>query len=272
MIIDPDEALILGEIIFKKHFGQNFLINDEYAQKLVDAAELQDNGVVIEVGPGIGTITKHLLSKRQKVIAIEVDEDLMYYLNERFGNDKNLHVVNQDILKVNIPELLKGVDNYKVVASLPYNISKRVLQILLDTEKPPESITVLIQKEVAEDYTAGPPKATFLSNYTQIFGGAEMVEIVPKTEFHPEPKVDGAIIHITIEKPIFTGEKLQRFIKFLRGGFMNPRKQLLNNFSAMLHQDKEIIRKKFEDLKLNPKARAQEISFEEWRRLFEEFI
>jgi 16S rRNA (adenine1518-N6/adenine1519-N6)-dimethyltransferase len=257
----------MRDSFFKKQFGQNFLTSREYAKKLVEAADINEEDVVVEVGAGAGMVTQYLAPKAKKIFAIEIDKRFVRMLKMRFADDENVEIVNRDILKIKNEKL--RINNYKVVGSLPYNISKKVIKKFLEAETQPSSIIVIIQKEVVQDYVARPPKATFLSNYASIFGSAELVEIVPKEFFNPEPKVDGAIIKFKIKNGKLKIKEESKFIKFLKSAFLNPRKKLVNNLVGIYKIDKQKLLKIFKRLRISENARASEITMDCWKKLFE---
>lgn len=260
---DPEEVLMFPEIDFKKHYGQNFLINDTFAQTLVECASLTTDDTVIEIGPGIGTVSKFIIPQVKRYIGIEVDEELIELFKERFGSYSHVTLLNQNILEVELKDL--NLKNYKVIGSLPYNISKKIIKKFLEADLRPTHASFLIQKEVAEDYAAAPPKAAFLSNYIQNFGTCTYIETVPASEFYPVPKVDGGIISIEYKQGSEVDDK---FIQFLRNGFRNPRKKLINTLSAIFHVDKKELEEKFSRVGISQNARAQELYFDDWQKLY----
>jgi 16S rRNA (adenine1518-N6/adenine1519-N6)-dimethyltransferase len=253
---------------FKKQFGQNFLTNRAYAKKLVKSADVKDDDIVVEIGAGAGMVTQYLVSIARKVFAVEIDKRFVKLLMSRFKeelNSKKLVIVNEDILKLEVNRLKLKVGEYKVIGSLPYNISKKIIRKFFEEEIQPESVSIIIQKEVAEDYAAKPPKATFLSNYVRLFSNVEFVEVVPKEFFNPEPKVDGAIIRFKIKD--FRLKNRNRFIRFLKSAFLNPRKKLINNLSGIYKKEKSELVKLFEKIGIEVNARASNLKLGQWRKL-----
>ncbi|MFC1780277.1 ribosomal RNA small subunit methyltransferase A, partial [Patescibacteria group bacterium] len=161
-------------------------------------------------------------------------------------------------------------NEYKVIGSLPYNISKKIIKKFFDEENQPKSINVVIQKEVAEDYCAKPPKAKFLSNYAEIFSSVEFVEVVPKEFFNPEPKVDGAIIRFKIKDSRLKNEN--QIAKFLKSGFMNPRKKLVNNLSGIYKKEKSELIRLFKKIGVEPNARASNLKLKQWKGLYRAIV
>jgi len=254
---------------FKKEFGQNFLLNQEFAHDLVKAADLKRNDTVLEIGPGHGAVTEVILNECSKVIAVEIDERFLKYLRNRFSKyikNEKLRILQMDILNLNVNSLFKD-RNYKIIGSLPYNISKKIIRKFLECESKPSLMSFILQKEVAESYTAEPPKATFLSNYVKISGKTKFHEVIPKESFNPIPKVNGAIISIKLSKKNIKNKK--QLIKFLKLSFLLPRKKLINNLKGIYHIDKELIKKEFERIGIEPNARASEVKFKQWVELFD---
>ncbi|MDD3647646.1 MAG: 16S rRNA (adenine(1518)-N(6)/adenine(1519)-N(6))-dimethyltransferase RsmA [Candidatus Dojkabacteria bacterium] len=260
------------DIKLKKELGQNFLTDRNFALKIIDAADLSMNDVAVEVGPGAGVLTQYLANEVGRLIAVEYDERFVHMLKNRFEEEKHVKIIGKDILTLDIKRVLIGVKNYKVIGSLPYNISKRIIQKFLESDFPPASITVLIQKEVALDYCAKVPKASFLSNFIQIFGRAEYIETVPKEVFKPEPKVDGGIMNLRLDKNRFAIHKRNQMKKFLKNGFMNPRKKLVKNLASIYKLQKRSLGDILNRFGLDENVRAGNLTFEQWESLFEQII
>lgn len=251
---------ILGEEIMsrsKKSLGQNFLIDQKVVSDLIKAAGITEKDIVLEVGAGTGAVTRQLAQKAQKVIAVEIDRDLIPSLKENLKTLKNVEIINADILTLNPNHYTPAT---KVVGSIPYQITSPLIHKLLKLEKRPESVTFVVQKEVAEKITAKPPKATYLSNFVANFGEAEIIRTIKPGAFQPAPKVNSAILHITLHPKPHTPDP--KFEAFLHRGFAQPRKMLNKRFPA------EILQK----LKIDPKRRPQTLRFEEWMNLFREIL
>lgn len=253
--------------------GQNFLINERIYDDIIKAAALDLQDVVLEVGPGLGFLTAKLARKVKRVIAVELDDQLADYL--RTGIDSqdidNVTVINQDILKFNLVEQLRPGEKYKVVANIPYNISSIFLRTFLSGNQPPESLVLMLQKEVAQRIIATPPDMSILAVSIQYYASAEIIREVKAGNFWPEPEVDSAIIKIVVFPARRREEDLladQKFFRLVRIGFSAKRKMLKNNLAAGL----KIKSKKLADLLirqgLDPKIRAEELTVENWRKLF----
>jgi 16S rRNA (adenine1518-N6/adenine1519-N6)-dimethyltransferase len=253
----------------KKEFGQNFLTNREFAQNIVEIADISNTDTVVEVGPGAGIVTEYLYARNCKTIAVEIDFRLVELLRNRFKGVKNVVLVQKDILEFQPEEYGLSNHSYKLVGSLPYNISKKIIRKFLEERYQPKSITVIVQKEVAEDYTKAIPKASFLSNYVQLFGNVIMHDIISKEEFNPVPKVDGEILQIkNIIQPTLV---IQNYIHFLKTAFTNPRKKLINNLKGIYHWEKEELEKLFGKIGIAFNVRASNISQSQWEKLFTVF-
>lgn len=256
----------------KKSLGQNFLKDEEVLNKIVDAANLSQEEVVIEIGPGQGALTEKLAAKCLKVIAIEIDDRLIDPLHTKFVGDENVDIIHDDILKINLPELISEklkVESYKVVANIPYYITAPIIRLLLETKYPPKEIILMVQKEVAERITAKAGAMSILAVAVQYYADAEYLFTVPKTAFDPVPKIDSAVIKITRNKTQETSnkEEVKKFFKIVRAGFSAKRKTLANNLSNGLQLEKREVEEKLEALGFSKNTRAQELAVEDWKKL-----
>lgn len=282
----------------KKALGQNFLVDEEALNKIVEAAELKPDDMVIEVGPGMGVLTEELVKAAGEVIAIEMDGELAKYLSTKFEalNSKQIQnskfkILNEDILKVNVPELV-GDRKYKVVANIPYYITSKIIRLFLEQKNKPEMMVLLTQKEVAERICAAPGDMSVLSVSVQYFGRPEIVDVVPKESFFPVPKVDSAILKISnIEchskldlesrnyhidsgsqatgrnDEVFSIQNDKEFFRIVNIGFSSKRKTLENNLSAGLRIDKKEAADIIKKAGLSENVRAQELSIQDWNNL-----
>ena len=216
-----------------KNLGQNFLVDDDTVSGIIEVANISKEDLVIEIGPGLGTITKELLERAGKVICIELDERMITILNDRFSLYNNFELINEDVLKVNLQELInkESFKTTKIVANLPYYITTPIIMKLLEERLDIEAITVMIQKEVAERLVAEPGKGesgaiTYAINY---YTKPKIVLQVPNTAFIPEPKVNSTVIQLDVQKEptvkVLNEEKLFELIKI---AFMQKRKTLVN--------------------------------------------
>lgn len=259
---------------FKKQFGQNFLKNSKYAVSLVNNLELVPEDTVIEIGPGDGMVTNLLLQSGAKVIALEIDTELIPKLEQRFRDFPNFKLINLSILEANIQKVLEDNQagkNVKVAGSLPYNISKKIIDLFLrfntlSTNFKISKCCYIVQEEVAKDYVASTPNSSFLSQYSKIFAKVRKLESIPNYMFFPEPKVNGGIIRFDLKEeiPIYHKE----FNGFLRSGFSSPRKTLSNNLKSINKYTSDQIQDAFSVLEIKPLARPAELEFEKWEKLF----
>ncbi|MBU4217318.1 16S rRNA (adenine(1518)-N(6)/adenine(1519)-N(6))-dimethyltransferase RsmA [Candidatus Parcubacteria bacterium] len=252
--------------------GQNFLINEGVYDDIIVASDLQAADVVLEVGPGLGFLTRKLAEKVQKVIAIELDDVLAALLVKNLTKEgiKNVEVRNENILDLN----LQGVDfvanKYKIVANLPYNITSVFLRRFLETDNRPELMVLMLQKEVAERIIAKPGQMSILANSVQFFANGDIVQVVPKNDFWPAPKVDSAVIKLKTFESVEDAAYQKRFFRLVKHGFVSKRKMLKNNLSSGYHVPQEKILPVIEKVGLNEKARAQELALDDWKRLLVE--
>ena len=258
-----------------KRLGQNFLINDNVIESIVKAAEVTEENLIIEIGPGLGTLTSKLLEKAGKVIAVELDKNMIKILEDRFKLYKNFYLINEDILKIDLKELiasnLNNLKKVKIVANLPYYITTPIIMKLLEDKLAIDSITVMVQKEVADRITARPGDKlsgaiTYSVNY---YAEAEKVILVGKESFIPSPEVDSEVIKLNILKePPVKVENEETFFKIIKASFMQRRKTLQNALTnSGIVADKEAIRKIFDKMKLKPDIRGEKLTIEEFARL-----
>jgi 16S rRNA (adenine1518-N6/adenine1519-N6)-dimethyltransferase len=251
-----------------KRLGQNFLISKTILREIIKAANLKPSDIVLEIGPGLGILTKELAKKVKKVIAVEKDKKLTDILKKELNNDKikNIQVINQDILKFESSSFnLK--EPYKLVANLPYYITGPVIRIFLESTKPPKLMVLMVQKEVGKRICAQPPKMSKLAVFSQFYGKPEIVKFVSKKSFRPQPKVDSVILRIkplvlTDKRLVKTNRKL--FSKIVRAGFSQPRKQLINNFSKSLDLSREETENWLRKNKIQPNQRAESLALKNW--------
>lgn len=255
-----------------KSLGQNFLINDEVIEKIVDVANVQKEDLIIEIGPGLGTLTAKLLERAKKVIAIELDNRMISILNDRFSLYNNFEIINEDVLKVDLNEVIKreNIKNVKIVANLPYYITTPIIMKLLEDKLNIESITVMIQKEVAKRLTAEPGDKlsgaiTYAVNY---YCEPEEVIIVPNSSFIPEPEVESEVINLKIRKepPVMVKDE-ELFFKLIKTSFMQRRKTLLNGISNSGLMNKEEIKQLLNKAGLDERVRGESLSMQDFANL-----
>ena len=257
----------------QKRFAQHWLKSDKALQDIITAAQLISEDVVLEIGPGTGVLTRQLLSSSQQVIAIELDQNLMKHLQEKFRQKEHLLLIQGDFLKLDLEAIVSNKPN-KVVANIPYNITGPILEKLLGSISQPqqqyERIVLLVQKEIAERICAKAGSKTFgaLSVRTQYLADCELISLVPAKAFSPPPKVDSAIIALTPRSfplSVNSPKLLEQLVKL---GFANRRKMLRKNLKSVI--DPEALDRILEQFNLNPLARAEAISVSDWVRLSNE--
>jgi 16S rRNA (adenine1518-N6/adenine1519-N6)-dimethyltransferase len=262
----PKEILKKYRIFPSKRLGQSFLIDKKVLKKIVEAAELSKNDIVLEVGPGIGNLTKELAKRAKKIIAVEKDKRMVEILEETLEDFKNVKIVRADILKFPIHQL--QTTDYKLVANIPYYLTSYLIRKFLELKNKPKLIVLMVQKEVAQRICAKPPKMNLLAVSVQFYAKPKIISFVSKNCFWPRPKVDSAIIKI---KPLVNAEKrlidADLFFRIVRAGFSQPRKQLINNLSKKLKKDKKIVRDWLLKCNIPPNKRAQALSIEDWKKL-----
>ena len=260
---------------FQKKFGQNFLIDTHVLEKIISAANITKEDMVLEIGPGIGTMTQYLAEAAGKVIAVEIDRNLIPILGETLGSYENVTVINEDVMKLDIAELAErenGGRPIKVVANLPYYITTPIIMGLFEKHVPLESITVMVQKEVAERMQTGPGNKDYgaLSLAVQYYAEPYIVANVPPNCFMPRPKVGSAVIRLTChEKPPVEVRDEKLMFDIIRASFNQRRKTLVNglNNSPVLDFSKEEILQAVESLGKGAGVRGEALSLEEFAAL-----
>lgn len=260
-----------------KSLGQNFLINQEVVEAIVESSQISKEDLVIEIGPGLGTLTKYLLETARKVICIELDKKMIKILEDRFSLYENFTLINQDVLKVDLQELIekekqnKEIKNVKIVANLPYYITTPIIMKLLEEQLDLESITVMIQKEVADRLIAIPgEKETGAITYSvYYYAQAQGILEVPNSSFIPEPEVTSKVIKLTIRKepPIEVKSKEVMF-RIIKCAFMQRRKTLLNALvNTNIFNNKEQGTQILEKLGIEVNSRAENLTLEDYARI-----
>lgn len=267
------------EFNFKKNFGQNFLVDERVLDKIVSAANINENDLVIEVGPGIGTLTQAMAKKAGKVVSVEIDKTLVPILGDLLEDYDNIEIINEDILKVDINELInrhKGM-NVKMAANLPYNITTPIIMNILEKHIPMESLTVMIQKEVAYRMNAKPSTKDYgsLSLVTQYYCEPYLVANVPQNCFMPRPNVDSAVIKLTILKEPRVKVRDEQFMfDFIKAAFSQRRKTLVNCIfsSSMLKLNKEELGKVLNELGYDERVRGESLTLEDYAKISDKML
>lgn len=261
-------------IIPKKSLGQNFLVNQHVLDKIIVAAEIKKDDIILEVGPGTGNLTEKLALKAKEIIAVEKDRRLIEQLQKRFTKHTFVthtkvcfvKIVEEDILKFNPEAFSLKSGGYKIVANIPYYITSHFLRIVFEKWPRPELIVLMIQKEVAQRIMAKPPHTNLLALSVQFFANPQIISSVGRGSFRPAPNVDSAIIKLTpIIHNRFTDNQL--LFKVIRAGFSEKRKQLINNLAKNFNATKEQIKNIFSSVGIKENVRAENLSLEEWQKL-----
>ena len=260
---------------FQKKFGQNFLINTGILEEIIEAAEITKEDFVLEIGPGIGTMTQYLCENAREVVAVEIDKNLIPILADTLSEYDNVEVINDDILKVDIKTLAEERNAgkpIKVVANLPYYITTPIIMGLFESHVPIDSITIMVQKEVADRMQEGPGSKEYgaLSLAVQYYAHPEIVVNVPPSCFMPQPKVGSAVIRLTRhEQPPVDVVNEKLMFQLIRASFNQRRKTLangLNNFPG-LNVSKEVIQQCIEELGVPLTVRGEALSLEQFAKL-----
>ena len=251
----------------QKRLGQNFLVDREVLGKIIETADLKAEDTVLEIGPGIGTLTQGLAKRAKKVMAVEKDQKICEILAKTLKDFKNVEIIQKDIRDLEL-----GIRNFKIVANLPYYIVAPVIRKFLElSEVRPLSLTLMVQKEVGQRICAQPPDMSLLAVSVQAYADARIISFIPKTSFWPQPKVDGAIIKI-IPNPKLSGSNPDSlFFRIVKAGFAQPRKQLANNLSRGLKINKKEVEVWLKKNNIQPTQRAETLNMENWLNLAKSF-
>lgn len=244
-----------------KYMGQNFLLKRGVMEKMVAAAELTSEDVVLEVGPGTGVITQELSREAKKVIAVEKSREMIKVLTETLKGIRNVTVIKEDILEKDLQTLPTG---YKVVANLPFYLTSAVIRKFLEAENKPEIMILLMQKEVAQRICSRPPRMNLLAVSAQCYSQPKIISYVSRESFWPIPKVNSAVIRITPGKDLNLPPE---FFKIVKAGFSHPRKQLVNNLSEGLKLSKKKIESWLFENNIKPNQRAETLDINDWINL-----
>lgn len=267
-------------VVANKSFGQNFLIDENIVESIVEKANISKGDFVIEIGPGLGTLTEYLLRNAGKVLAVELDKKMVNIITDRFlGEISNgkLEILCDDILKVNLEKIIEeelktGYKKVKVVANLPYYITTPIIMKLLEEKLQIESITVMIQKEVANRLSEIPGgKETGAITYTvYYYADTKILLKVPKEGFIPEPEVTSAVIQFNILKaPRVNVKNEEDFFKLIKQSFLMKRKTLVNALTGYKNKEKQEIINILQELNINEKVRAEQLTLEQFVKIYE---
>lgn len=252
-----------------KSLGQHWLRDRSVLQYIADMADIGPDDTVLEIGPGLGTLTSELLRRAKNVIAVEFDGELARKLPGQFPG-KNLHVINQDILTFDLTQLPTG---YKVVANVPYYITSKIVQLLMTSSNKPAVASLLVQKEVAERLAAEPGDMSILAISAQVYANVELGDTVPAELFTPPPKVDSAVVTlITRDQPQINADDEKQFFRLVRAGFSAKRKKLRGSLAGGMGITKDQAADYLQRAGISPDDRAEDLSIEQWRSLLKSGI
>ena len=260
--------------------GQHFLVDEDALKLIASAAELTPTDVIIEIGPGLGVLTRELARQAGWVVAVELDNRLAATLKQTLASLNNVTIVNRDIFEIDPAGLLQeqkarppsAINSYKVVANLPYYITSHVLRHFLEIEVKPELMVVMVQKEVAEAIVAKPGQMSVLSVSVQFYGEPRIISYVPARCFYPPPDVDSAILRVALyHQPMVAVTDEKDFFESVRAGFSASRKQLGNSLAQGLGMAKADVLSLLEEADIVPQRRAETLSLDEWARLWQIF-
>ena len=261
-----------------KSLGQNFLTDKNIIDKIIESADIGENDLVIEIGPGLGVLTREAAEEAGKVVAVEIDNNLIPILEENLADFNNIEIINQDILKVSLINVLEQNDiinghkreGIKIIGNLPYYITTPIIMKILEDRVPADSITIMMQKEVADRIKAEPGSKTYgaLSAAVQYYCTVEDVAKVPKEVFFPQPKVDSAVIRLDIrkERPVDL-DNVDVFFACIKSGFGQRRKTLSNSLSGVCGLSKEAVLEALTEAGIDPVRRAETLSLEDFANL-----
>ena len=251
----------------QKGLGQNFLADDAVLMRVIDAAEIEPEDTVLEVGPGLGTLTRLLAERAQRVVAVELDARLVQILEDILAPYENIELVSGDILEVKLSDHF-STRGYKVVANIPYYITSALLRHLLEAEHPPGRLALTVQKEVAERICAPTGNLSLLALSVQVYGNPKIAARIPAGAFYPVPKVDSAVVRVDLfPEPAIPENQLNTFFRLIKAGFSQKRKTLKNALSAGMQWDKMATEDILLEAGIDPKRRAQTLSLEEWGKV-----
>ena len=252
-----------------KGLGQNFLQDPLALEKIVSAAEIRPSDTVLEIGPGLGSLTRYLAVSAKEVIAVELDENLLPALKAVLSPYENIRLIHGDILKLS-PKDLNLENDYIVVANIPYYITSAVIRHLLESESKPRRIVLTVQKEVAQRICAEPGDMSLLALSVQIYGKPRIAAHISADAFFPAPKVDSAVLIIDIYSSVRIKEELlDTFFNLIKAGFSQKRKTLRNSLSSGLHISPTEAAGSLTQVNIDPQRRAETLSIEEWEKLSE---
>lgn len=266
------ELLRIHQLSPKKGLGQNFLIEPIYLERIIAAGDIPESATILEIGPGLGNLTRYLAEAAEHVVAVELDGRFIPVLEEVTSQWKNITIIQGDILKLDPTDYLNS-DEYYVIANIPYYITSALLRHLLGNPVKPKRLILTVQLEVAKRICAGPGNLSLLGLSVQVYGKAELIFRIPAGAFYPSPKVDSAAVRIDLyTQPTIPHEELDAFFSIARAGFGQKRKKLRNALASGLKIPVSTVETLLLDAKIDPQRRAQTLSLIEWKRVTEKLV
>jgi len=276
--LPPGPPLKVSELLKKyslrpdKRLGQNFLQDPYILQKIAELAQIRPTDTVLEIGPGLGSLTRYLAATAEKVISIELDLRLFPPLEAVIKPYTNIKLVHGDILKIDPAEIISQ-PGYLVVANIPYYITSAVIRHLLESNPKPRRIVLTIQKEVAERICAGPGHMSLLALSVQVYGQPRVVAHIPSGAFFPAPKVDSSVLVVDVAQvTAIPAQHLEIFFQLIKAGFSQKRKTLRNSLSAGMRMSANETEEMLRRTKIDPMRRAETLSIDEWGRLCKNYL
>ena len=250
-----------------KAMGQNFLIDEGHLARIVEAASVSLSDEVLEVGAGLGSLTRYLAVAARRVVAVELDGKLLPILREAVVDHPNVQIVHGDILQLQLTDFFQS-PGYLVVANIPYYLTSNLIRHLLEHDQRPSRLALTIQREVAKRACAAPPEMSLLSLSVQLYGAPRIAHHIPGGAFYPVPKVDSALLIVDLySQPKLPGSKVDTFFKMAKAAFSQKRKTLANSLATLPDWTKERAATRLEAANIDPRRRPQTLSLEEWGRL-----
>lgn len=253
-----------------KRLGQNFLIDQSALKRVIEAASIEAEDTILEIGPGLGSLTYLLAAQAQRVVAIELDHRLIPALQEVVSPFSNVEIIQGDILKVNLVEILHN-PGYLVVANIPYYITSNLIRQLLETQLTPKRLVLTVQSEVARRICAEPGDLSLLAISVQVYGKPSIAAQIPASAFYPPPKVDSAVVRVDLyPQPLIDPQLIKTFFTLAKAGFSQKRKTLRNALSGGMRWAPEQTNSILATAGIDPQRRAETLSLEEWAVLAEQ--
>lgn len=253
-----------------KKFGQNFLIDDNLTQKIVNSCEVEDSDLVIEIGPGLGALTEYIVKKAKKLVCVEIDHGASEYLINEFSHHDNFSLLEQDFLTIDLDQFSE-YKNIKIISNLPYYITTPIIEKIITSNLRYNSLTFMMQKEVGERILSSPgtKKYSSLSIFIQYYCNVKKVCDVSSQSYHPQPNVDSIVLQLTNKNSTYIDAK---FFKFVQMCFNARRKTILNNVSNIVKSSKDEISVGFSEIGVDVRLRPEKLTFEDYQKIYNKFI